>query len=281
MYEAIIQQQPRLVCIDDIQAPMPLFCGGEPLNAFNSLRRDVKDCVGYDFLGTLSDCFRTQNFKTSKYGVAFYSIHKTARAFDYEIPSNKYILVPEKRNGKTYFITWLKVETLPLARLQNMYSTGQTISRWLAGRLNNFILPKYKWFNFTQLAEYYKFERIPMWSSVNLSVKWSNALEFWHYQYMYENGVRLVWQSAMDLLRKPLDDNAIPLTSYTMLRFGDDGEDVTFLQKALVVKGYLRAEEVDGMFRKITLGAVMAFQKDNGLKADGIAGNATYAKLGI
>lgn len=63
------------------------------------------------------------------------------------------------------------------------------------------------------------------------------------------------------------------------MRKGDKGEDVKHLQEALVYRGYLRKNEVDGDFGVITLGAVLAFQFENGLEVDGVAGAYTQAAL--
>ena len=43
--------------------------------------------------------------------------------------------------------------------------------------------------------------------------------------------------------------------------------------------GYLPKTEVDGVFGKITLGAVLAFQLESGLEPDGICGPLTNAAL--
>lgn len=63
------------------------------------------------------------------------------------------------------------------------------------------------------------------------------------------------------------------------LQKGDKGADVELMQARLAAKGYLRKNEVDGDFGKITLGAVCAFQLEHGLDVDGICGPATQAKL--
>lgn len=66
-----------------------------------------------------------------------------------------------------------------------------------------------------------------------------------------------------------------------VIKKGDSGEDVKEMQAKLAEKGYLRANEVDGVFGTITLGAVLAFQFENGLEVDGICGPATKSKLGL
>lgn len=65
------------------------------------------------------------------------------------------------------------------------------------------------------------------------------------------------------------------------LRRGDKGEEVKELQKELISLGYpLPKYGADGDFGKETETAVKAFQTDNGLKADGVVGEKTYAALG-
>ncbi|MBE5810981.1 MAG: peptidoglycan-binding protein [Clostridiales bacterium] len=65
---------------------------------------------------------------------------------------------------------------------------------------------------------------------------------------------------------------------YRTLRYGNSGEDVAFMQRRLIELGYL-AGEADGQFGTNTLAAVKAFQKANGLTADGVAGTMTYGVL--
>lgn len=67
-------------------------------------------------------------------------------------------------------------------------------------------------------------------------------------------------------------------STYRILRYGSKGEDVRALQQALKDLGYFK-QSTTGNFYTVTRSAVIAFQKANGLVADGIAGNKTYAKL--
>ena len=71
-----------------------------------------------------------------------------------------------------------------------------------------------------------------------------------------------------------------------MLQRGDGGKDsplrgyVKSLQQLLIAKGYdCGPDGADGDFGPATEAAVLAFQRRNGLEADGIVGNATWQKL--
>ena len=67
----------------------------------------------------------------------------------------------------------------------------------------------------------------------------------------------------------------------TVLKKGDTGEEVELMQARLHALGYLRKNEIDGDFGRITLGALLAFQIENGLAVDGICGPATKKELGL
>ena len=61
---------------------------------------------------------------------------------------------------------------------------------------------------------------------------------------------------------------------------GSTGEAVKQIQTALKNKGYYTGK-VDGIFGKLTTAAVKSFQRDNGLKSDGVVGTATMKALGV
>ncbi len=63
------------------------------------------------------------------------------------------------------------------------------------------------------------------------------------------------------------------------LKEGAEGEDVKALQEQLVDLGYMAEKEVDRVYGPITLAAVEAFQKRNGLHVDGLAGEKTLEML--
>ncbi len=66
----------------------------------------------------------------------------------------------------------------------------------------------------------------------------------------------------------------------TLSQYGSRGDEVRKIQQALKNKGYYGGS-VDGIFGSATRQAVVAFQKDQGLTADGIAGPKTLKALGI
>ena len=71
-----------------------------------------------------------------------------------------------------------------------------------------------------------------------------------------------------------VDDN------YPTVRRGNKNKYVTLMQVKLLAKGYdLGKWGADGDFGQATEAAVKAFQRDNGLTADGICGPKTWAKL--
>lgn len=66
--------------------------------------------------------------------------------------------------------------------------------------------------------------------------------------------------------------------SYTLLKYGSRGNEVTTLQQTLGDKGYLSVNPT-GYYGSLTQDAVIRFQQDNGLSVDGIAGNNTQSAL--
>lgn len=70
------------------------------------------------------------------------------------------------------------------------------------------------------------------------------------------------------------------MATYSNLYRGSKGEDVKKMQQALINAGYsVGSAGADGSFGPDTEKAVLRYQKNNGLKTDGIAGNNTLGKL--
>lgn len=70
------------------------------------------------------------------------------------------------------------------------------------------------------------------------------------------------------------------VTVSSLSKFGSQSEEVRLIQSKLKNWGYYKGE-IDGIFGSETKKAVIAFQKKNGLTADGIAGKNTLAAMGI
>lgn len=86
----------------------------------------------------------------------------------------------------------------------------------------------------------------------------------------------LVLLSIMSLLFVDTQDVADAAT----LKQGSRGDLVKTVQQKLIKWGYLKGS-ADGIFGAKTKAAVIAFQKKNGLTADGIVGTRTAQALGI
>lgn len=63
-----------------------------------------------------------------------------------------------------------------------------------------------------------------------------------------------------------------------VIKEGDTGEDVKWVQSMLKAKGYYSGS-IDGSFGILTLGALLAFQFKNGLEVDGVCGPKTRGTL--
>ena len=72
----------------------------------------------------------------------------------------------------------------------------------------------------------------------------------------------------------------IAVESVAVLRQGARGGEVKEVQRRLKQWGYYQGT-VDGVFGAATKKAVIAFQKKNGLTADGVVGKSTYRALGM
>ena len=66
----------------------------------------------------------------------------------------------------------------------------------------------------------------------------------------------------------------------TLSRYGSSGNEVRQIQTKLKNWGYYKGS-IDGVYGSKTYSAVKSFQRKNGLTADGIAGKATLAAMGI
>lgn len=73
-------------------------------------------------------------------------------------------------------------------------------------------------------------------------------------------------------------DTTLPEGFDRVLSMGKEGLDVLLLQEALVKQGYMKGK-ADQVYGKRTRAAVMAFQREKGIEADGVAGGETLRAL--
>lgn len=73
---------------------------------------------------------------------------------------------------------------------------------------------------------------------------------------------------------------AHPFSLPVLSKQGSSGSEVRSIQRRLKEWGYYSGN-VDGIYGASTKAAVIKFQKANSLKADGVAGNATLAAIGL
>lgn len=91
-------------------------------------------------------------------------------------------------------------------------------------------------------------------------------------------GITRVWQRMFEILGGAKPEVFFPKVD-DLLEIGDKGDEITSLQQQLAELGFLRPHEIDGHFGKITKNAVIGFQRQNNLTADGIVGPGTRSKL--
>lgn len=88
--------------------------------------------------------------------------------------------------------------------------------------------------------------------------------------YSYSSGYKL-----LGFVYPPHIDRNPYAESSRALKKGMVGSDVKWMQWELCESGYIRETEIDGHFGVITLGALLAFQFENGLELDGVCGPKT------
>lgn len=99
--------------------------------------------------------------------------------------------------------------------------------------------------------------------------KWKSLL-----RYLWKLGLVIL----VNLMILAMLSNAT--SAYALSKYGSTGAEVSAIQEKLIELGYYSGE-VDGVFGSATKKAVIAFQKNQGLDSDGIAGKNTLAALGL
>ena len=92
----------------------------------------------------------------------------------------------------------------------------------------------------------------------------------------------MTWNRIIDvdlsLLGRRYTDVTTPYPGYIIAK-GDSGDNVRFIQSYLGALPGLFPVKVDGIFGSSTLALVKAFQTQQGLKADGLVGPATWQRM--
>lgn len=106
-------------------------------------------------------------------------------------------------------------------------------------------------------------------------------------EFQKKNGLTVDGVAGYDTQVKLYSESALTATGaiaggtvqrFTTLRKGMSGDAVTAMQERLIVLGYLK-DTADGKFGTNTASAVYAFQKNNGLVRDAVAGEKTLALM--
>jgi TolB protein len=166
------------------------------------MRSEVREAVGSDFLGTLSDLWRPLGYT----GSSFFSWHKMGRAFDTQMefrgPGGRrdMVLVREEVRGRTMWRMHLRAAAQdgsvgrPLTEPGWTFAAGSGDPDLAAagGRRGNHV-PEGYWLDFTAVAARYGWNRIPSLarSGQDWRRNWS-AIDYWH----YERRDRLSWFAA-------------------------------------------------------------------------------------
>lgn len=100
---------------------------------------------------------------------------------------------------------------------------------------------------------------------------------YWQIQQPDGSPVGLLWVEILAVQPPAQQPPQAVIPDWPTLRKGDSGNEVTMLQYLLSHYGY--AVTADGVFGNKTTDAVVKFQNDKGLTADGIVGAKTWAKL--
>src|SRR5436190_6335289 len=129
-----------------VVAPIPYLRAGRPAQQFNLLRLATYDRTGFDFLGRV-DLLRLRGYHSKKPSVSTRSRHICGDAFDFELDSDRYLVVSDVVNDIQYWRVYLKSERGVLRKLK-CELRGEVEGRFV---------------DFTTLAESFEYRRIPAW----------------------------------------------------------------------------------------------------------------------
>lgn len=208
-----IAAQPELVRLNDLNTGIP-WLSNQVVDSYQALRTTVRNEVGYDFLGEVSETQRPINLASEDSD--YLSWHKSGRAVDtlwdlgYSNGHTWLYIVREDRFGDVYWRMFLRCEAqdgscgMPLTEAPWDLSYQ---ARWVdapgsGGRPLGFITDYYV--DFSQLANDAGWSRIASYESQEFDWRQNKiALEYWHYQ----RTTGVTWWQAMQEVY-PSDDLA-------------------------------------------------------------------------
>ncbi len=225
-----------LVRLNNLQTGVPWLADTVDAS-FSAMRFDLRDEVGYDFLGELSEALRPLDFfsDASQYS----SWHKSGRAFDtrFDLPGQKLQIVKEDVGGDVYWRVLLRCEdqsgkcgTPATARPWDYSSHARTLLAPGQGGVEK--PPLYGYYvDFTAFARMYGWERIASHDDEeNFSWTWHfKAFEYWHFQKptKRDNGLTNWYQAVSQVY--PPDDVAEYFTWDRMIA-ADESPQLVFIK---------------------------------------------------
>jgi len=227
-----------LVRLNDLQTGIP-WLADRVDDSFSAMRFHLRDEVGYDFLGELSEALRPLNFfsDASQYS----SWHKSGRAFDtrFDLPGQKLQIVKEEIGGDVYWRVFLRCEdqsgrcgTPATARPWDYSGNARTVLAPGQGGVEK--TPLYGYYvDFTALARTYGWERIASHDDEeNFSWTWHfKAFEYWHFQKPIKDGKGLSnWYQAVSEVYPP--DEVSEYFTWDKMRAADESPQLVFLKGA-------------------------------------------------
>ncbi|MEM7035179.1 MAG: hypothetical protein AAF629_36910 [Chloroflexota bacterium] len=196
-----------LIRLNDLSTASPWLADTVD-DSYQALRFTLRDEIGYDFLGEVSETWRPISFfsETSQYS----SWHKTGRAFDtlFDWSEQRLKIVRENIGGETYWRIMLRCEDQtgrcgrPIKARPWDYSSHARVTLGPGqGGVEARHLSGY-YVDFTTLTQLYGWIRIASFDDEDFGWTWHfKAFEYWHFQKTLEgnNGIRNWYQALLDV----------------------------------------------------------------------------------
>lgn len=205
-------------------------------DSFQALRAQMRDELGYDFLGELSEALRPINFASD--ASQYSSWHKSGRAIDtrFDLPGGRMQIVKDDVGGDTYWRVLLRCDDQSgrcgkpaTARSWDYSGRARTVLAPEQGGVENPPLHGY-YIDFTARARLYGWQRIASHNSESFSWTWHfKAFEYWHFQkpLLAENG-NTDWNVAMRQVYPPKDVDTY--FNWRTMRAANEDPQVIFLK---------------------------------------------------